>query len=59
MLEPLAGPAGDYWPGEAEVLLNTIMEENRVGGKRGGGPAGTPMPFTLDCKLWAPSLQAG
>ena len=31
--------AGDYWPGEAENLLNAIMEESRVAGKRGGGAA--------------------
>ena len=36
--------AGDYWPGEAEVLLNTITEENRVAGKRGGAAAGAPEP---------------
>jgi transcription initiation factor TFIIIB Brf1 subunit/transcription initiation factor TFIIB len=37
-------PTGDYWPGEAENLLNTIMEENRIAGKRGSGAAGAPIP---------------
>ena len=37
--DPACFLAGDYWPGEAENLLNVIMEESRVAGKRGGGAA--------------------
>jgi E1A/CREB-binding protein len=29
--------SGDFWPGEAEVLLSKLSEEQRQAGKKGGG----------------------